>query len=215
MIYVIAKGIYEKESLENLFSQGEFRRATRNMGIAYLSMKKCVDTVTLHWEKIQSSLGAVLGTSHGELNATAEFLSELAISNTARPLIFQSSLHNATLGFLAKQFGVTGPTLTVSNLEYSGEEALEAAETLLLSNTISFCLVTCCDLIPEKLSGPFSDMYPPQKNLKEGAATLLLANEKGISEIEGLEPIGNLETLPPKRFSQYDSDYIESLARTF
>lgn len=210
-LFLLAKGFYDGESLEPLFNQADFRRATRNMCLAYYSMKKCVDSLGKDWPSVQSCTGAVLGTSHGELNATAEFLEAWGKSRTARPLAFQSSLHNATIGFLAKQFGIMGPTLTVSDGLHTGREALETACLLLSSQTVPFCFVTGCDLIPEKIKEPFQRMYPPGTPLGEGAATLLLASEQGMRQ---LGRTGQALEIPQTLSSQsYDSGFIESLAR--
>ncbi len=208
--FVIATGVYKNESLEALQSMGDFRRATRNMCVAYLSMKTCVDKLSTDWQTVQENLGAVLGTSHGELSATANFLQELALSNTARPLVFQSSLHNATLGFLAKQFVIKGPTLTVSDMYRTGKEAIETAEILLSENIVKFCFVTGIDLIPEHVTDLFFKMYPDGKTPKEGAATMLLSNEEGLALLKNTKPIAELNIKDHLPSFNYDSDFIEN-----
>lgn len=209
-LYLIAKGVYQGESLDSLLEKGDFRRATKNMCVAYLSMKYCVDALGEDWKVVQQNAGAVLGTSHGELAATANFLEEFGKNNTARPLVFQSSLHNASLGFIAKQFGITGPALTVSDKYRSGQEALEAAEILLSENICKFCFVTGVDLIPEQISSLFFKMYMDGKLPNEGAATVLLANEEGISCLKNSYSLKKWEMGAVNPSFKYDSDFIEN-----
>ncbi len=218
--YIISCGLGNSQSAEPLRTRPEFRKATRNMLLSYASVMEAI--APLQEFILKNSFldfGYVLGTSHGELDVTIDFLKNLAETNVARPILFQNSLHNSTAGFISLQLKIEGPTLTVSQHFLSGENALDMAMLLLEQSRCQYCLVTGVDgCIPRFLSGG------TVSELNEGAATIVLSNDEGIKRM-GLKPLAELMSIEYLSNSQiqkidykslnfrksYDSDAIEQL----
>jgi len=200
---------------ESAFADPRFRKATRNMLLALTAAEECLSSVAVD----PRHLGFVLGSSHGELEMTLSFLKTLAQSGVARPLLFQNSLHNSTAGFVAMTHKISGPLLTVSNLHFSGEDALSTGRSLLLDGLCSFCLVLGVDVRLPDL-GPELELNSMNSPLRrEGAAAVLLAIREAAEE-QGLPYLGQLlaiqnnyrrsENAKPQQ-PHYDSDAVEHL----
>lgn len=215
--WILSQGTFQGDIPQSLLELPDFRRATRNQMMAYLAIQECLKTVPESLLRNKERVGFVLGTSHGELDSTVSFLSELGVTGTARPFYFQSSLHHSILGFLTKTFGFTGPSLTVCNSYRSGEDAIRAAE-LLLQSVVDVVLVVGVDALVPKIAGPLLSMYPEGTKLSEGAGALLFAKD--------LANAGSTQVLA--RFKEqvflseysgeaapfgYDSSAVEILAR--
>lgn len=91
----------------------ELRRATRNMVAALEQVEALLATLPDGWLDAHRAIPVVVGTDDGELATTTAFLETLGRTGVARPFLFQSSLHHATLGFLSERLGLRGPGFTV------------------------------------------------------------------------------------------------------
>jgi Beta-ketoacyl synthase, N-terminal domain len=123
----------------------------------------------------REGLGLVVGTGWGGLAATVDFLEGLAVRGPpfGSPTAFHESVHHAPAGQISIQLGITGPALTASARELSGEASLRAAVDLLEGKRASRVLVVCADEIVPALVNAYSAFgtkYVPS----EGAAALLL-----------------------------------------
>ena len=211
-IAVLSYGSSSGKDWASLTARPAFRKATRCMMFSYIAAEEALGD-----RHILQDLSVVLGTSYGELEVTKEFLLTLADLGHARPMLFQNSLHNATLGFLGVQLGVTGPSVTVSKRYFTAESCLESAAILLQSGASQFCLALTAEAqVPALLEG-FVPNYPKDVVLSEGAAALLLATETGVKKI-GAQPLAWIEgiefnlagdTLPNGKY--HDSDGLENL----
>lgn len=147
--------------LSTIQNRPEFRRASKNMMLSWLAVSRVLDKYP---DIDKSKLGVVLATNYGELAITQEFLQTLCLSQMARPFLFQNSLHNATLGFLGLQFGLTGPSFTISNGVESGENAKALAETLQADCACKYVLEIMVDSVLEGFT----------PSIAESAATAVL-----------------------------------------
>lgn len=123
----------------------------------------------------REGLGLVVGTGWGGLAATVDFLEGLAVRGPpfGSPTAFHESVHHAPAGQISIQLGITGPSLTASARELSGETSLRAALDLLESRRAERVLVVCADEVVPALNhafAAFGTKYQPA----EGAAALLL-----------------------------------------
>ena len=236
--YILSYGLADSQKLESLRAKPEFRKATRNMLLSSLSVAQALaplqDFILQKAAKaFGQDCGLVLGSGHGELEVTLDFLKTLAETQVARPILFQNSLHHSTAGFMSLQLNIQGPAMTVSQQFLSGENALDMGMLLVSQKLCRFCLVTGVDShVPELIPGAAALIH------NEGAASLLLTDEEGvrqsglkpIAELLSLEYFSNLSNLPnlsilPKNQSQeqgftqahstfkpsYESDAIEHL----
>jgi 3-hydroxy-3-methylglutaryl CoA synthase len=156
----------------------------------------------------RSRLGLVLGSSLGEIEVTKDFLMTFAASGVARPFLFQNSLHNATIGFLCLQFGITGPTATVSTRYYTGEDSLELAMTWIDNGLAEQVLVAAVDTYPKELLDVARALLPKGCVPGQGAAAVLLGKDGGGKKIVKIERgIGAPEEL---KGPFYESDFLEN-----
>jgi hypothetical protein len=149
-------------------------------------------------ETPREGLGLVVGTGWGGLAATVDFLEGLAVRGPpfGSPTAFHESVHHAPAGQISIQLGITGPSLTASARELSGEASLRAAWDLLESRRASKVLVVCADEVVPALNNAyaaFGTKYQPG----EGAAALLLSNESAPVNVKavklGAEPTRMLQ----------------------
>lgn len=210
-LHVLAAGTARGKDLSKFAALPDFRKATANMVKCYAAIEPMLE----HFPKLEGA-GLVLGSSYGELAVTTEFLNTLETQGIARPLLFQNSLHNATLGFLAIRLGITGPSMTVSHRHFTGENCLEAASLLLGSGT-PLCLVFSVESRVSELGPAMRQNYPSVVELGEGAAALLLATEETAraSGRPTLAVIDSVDTTSRRgddlSGSYYDSDALERI----
>lgn len=225
MNHVVSAAIADPERLATLRVLPEFRKATLNMSLAWLSVDAAIARIRPWDRALLSDTAMILGSSYGELETTKDFLGTLAASGVARPLLFQNSLHNATLGFLTMRLGFTGTAMTLSNRHFTGEDSLATALDLLELGLCSVAIVTGVDALVADLHEALLRAYPPGTLLGGGAATVILSNDEGLERLGlrrlGLHPLGCLDaidchrqpregaSLPPGPY--FDSDAIHRL----
>jgi 3-oxoacyl-(acyl-carrier-protein) synthase len=195
---VLGVGVGTAEQVAPLAALPAFRKATRNMALAFAAADAAVDTVVR--ERLQArapEIGLVLGSCFGELDTTREFLDGVYENGLARPVLFQSSLHNATTGFIAIQMQLTGPSFTVSRGSSSGLGALELCASLCFSGLCKACLVLSVEARVAELEPLFqaAQLQGTADQLRrgnEGAAAVLLGGS-GTAREMGLSPVAILE----------------------
>jgi hypothetical protein len=195
-------------------ADSSFRKATRNMMMGYAAIEPLLAKVPQ-----LAKAAFVLGSSYGELEVTKEFLNTLDTQGLARPVLFQSSLHNATLGFLSLKLGIRGPSITVSHRYLTGENCLEAA-SLMIESGVELCLTAAVDTRVGDLESAVALNYATGILIDEGAAALLLTNEQGAHKL-GLPTLAVIESVryggsrknegPPLRGEYYDSNALEKV----
>lgn len=220
MTFVIDASFSTKKEAELLSKDARFRKTSTNMKLSFLAANQIL---ARHPDIKRSNLAIVLGTSHGELEATNGFLTHLKKTGFARPILFQNSLHNSTLGFISQHFQITGSTITLSNQYFTGEKTLEMAQVLLNDGPETHCLAIGVDSIPENLKSVMQKMYPDDVTLSEGGCGAVLLTQKQHHKENKIQfnlkfNRINYENHLEKNFfftSYYDSNCIEILARAF
>jgi 3-oxoacyl-[acyl-carrier-protein] synthase II len=137
----------------------------------------------------------VVGSQFGNQRETARYTRRLFEVNlgAGSPLLFPNLVLNAPAGYAAIELGITGPNLTVSEHEASGEAALAAARDLLASGACDRAVVGGVDefgevylsaLAERRLLDPRSETRPRRSSRGwvvpgEGAAVILLERDDG------------------------------------
>ena len=124
-------------------------------------------------------LGLVVGTGYGGLQATVDFLEGIATRGAAfgSPTAFHQSVHHSPAGQVSLALKITGPSLTCSAREVSGEAALREGIDLLQLGRCARVLVICCDEVVAALESAFRALGAPWVP-SEGAAALLIGRSK-------------------------------------
>lgn len=197
-ILLMGYGRFAARDLEGYAVPPQWRKATRNMMTATLSMERALAHVPGWMERAHEETGLVLGSNSGELETSSEFLTTLSRTKVARPLLFQNSLHNATTGFASIHYKLTGPTFSVSSGAQLPLESLEMARSLLSEGICRACLVTLVE-VNRMLAGYI------QQDVNEGAATVLLATDEFAAEL-------GFGGKPEFMFEEWSSDYVTDAA---
>lgn len=187
---ILSYGVAGAESLEPFRQKPSFRKATRAMMLACASIEAALAAqggIRSVFETRPERFGLVMGSAFGELETTKDFLTTLADTGMARPLLFQNSLHNSTTGFASIHFSFTGPVLTTSHGIFVAEHSLELASLLLEREHCDFCLVTVFDTFLPELGGTSG-----ANGKREGASTLVLSRA-GCFEEAGLRAEASIQ----------------------
>lgn len=129
-------------------------------------------------------LGLVVGTGYGGLQATIDFLDGIAARGAAfgSPTAFHQSVHHSPAGQISLALKITGPSLTCSAREISGEAALRNALDLLYLRRCEKVLVVCSDEVVMALESAFKAFGAPWVPA-EGAGAVLLGPGGGELEL--------------------------------
>lgn len=133
-----------------------YRRATMNMALTTLTAQNVLKNLPEGVSK--SDISFVVATHFGEVNSTLEFLNTYHETQTPRPILFQNSLHNSTLGFASIQLGLTGPCMTVSCDRETVKSAHEMGQNLL--TLTPYVLISIVDCVPDALTEHYLEKFP-------------------------------------------------------
>jgi 3-oxoacyl-(acyl-carrier-protein) synthase len=158
------------------------RKATRNMIFAYSAFQNAFGGVCPP-RVISPATALVVSSPYGEWGATLGFLDALALTQTARPLFFQNSLHHSTAGFLCNQFGITGASVTVSQSEASDQAAWDTALSLLAAGPYEQCWLVSVQTKIQEL--------PPSMQLFDRAVCAIL--RRGPALLQDAQEFHSLE----------------------
>jgi hypothetical protein len=91
------------------------------------------------------SVSTFIGSLHGEVEPTLNFLKGLAQQNVSRPFLFQNSLHHSTIGFASQCFPWIGASYSLccvrapqAEILQAGMLQVESAASLLMVHAESF-----------------------------------------------------------------------------
>lgn len=201
-LYVLATGTALNADLTKYQREPDFRKATRNMLLGFAALEPI-----LAKNYCLERAGFVLGSSFGELQATQDFLSAFANQGIARPFLFQHSLYNATLGFLALKLRMRGPSVTTSQRHFTAESSLETASILIHSGACSLCLVVNVDARVLPLEPVIQKTFPEGTTLDEGASALLVCGESYLSRSPH-PPIAKIEDIQLREVTHHQTSIL-------
>jgi hypothetical protein len=216
---ILAAGYALPDTGAELASEREFRRSTRSILKGVVLLRRLFEkNPSLKELAEKKRLGFIVSSSVGEIEITRDFLKDFALSDTARPFLFQLSSHNSTVGFLAQYFALKGPTLTLSNGYQGTEAALETANLFLASGSCDAVIVFSVDQSIEEWVDLKMYKKNPQLKASSGASLLLISLK---DEVVGLRAKAKLNDLVYSEASQnevtpgdfYDSNMGELIAK--
>lgn len=153
----------------------DFRKATTPMLLAYAAASKAIAALPLTARDAVPEFGLIIGVDHGEIEVTSEFLCTLKRRNLARPFLFQSALHNATLGFLSMQLKIHGPGVTTSTHYFGGEDALSMGSDFLASRDCDACICIGVESVDAQVAEVLQVIYGTAATPGTGAGAVILA----------------------------------------
>ncbi len=200
---ILGAGVIHPSDLSGFTTPPAWRKATRNMIMAVKSMEQALLQTPMLMERRRADLGLIVGTNSGEIETSAEFVTTLAGTGVARPLLFQNSLHNATAGFASIHFGITGPAFTLSDRERTPIEAMYLADLLLTEKSSGAVIVTLVEV--HKVMADYIG-----ETVAEGACTLIfgskeMADDLGTPFIEvDMESVAQAYVVNPAHLPLFD-----------
>ncbi len=186
-----------ENDLKDLSADPKFRKATLNMMAAH---QACAKTLAGLSEEEKKSLAVVVSTNFGEVSASLDFLTSLVETGIAKPILFQNSLHNSTLGFVSIAFGLQGPALTVSADRFSDSAVMNTVSGLLqVSDKVLVCFV---DVIPDFLKKYYNLAFPYHQTHFEWARSFIVSKEVlAHSKAQSMTASFEIENLSAFNFS--------------
>jgi hypothetical protein len=142
----------------------EDRKKSQNMVLAIAVAQDILEQTKTHFS--DSAIDLIFCTGEGEIAQTFEFYKNLANGERARPVVFQNSLHNSTLGALSLAVANISSGITVSNGDISFEMALDLALTSTSKNPI---LIVGADVYVDKVFELRKKSYEDHVDLVSGA----------------------------------------------
>jgi hypothetical protein len=118
---------FVKKNLRDVSSELELdsnRKKSANMVLTSVLLNELLEQTQ---KKLKlESVNVIFTSSEGELQQTFDFFKNLALGR-ARPILFQNSLHNSTLGALSLELPNIASGITMSNGDICFESAIDMA----------------------------------------------------------------------------------------
>lgn len=151
----------------------------------------------------ENELDLIFCSGEGEIEQTFEFYKNLA-QNRARPILFQNSLHNSTLGSLSLEVPNIASGITVSNGDLSFESALDVALSSQSANPI---LIVGVDAYNKEINLLRTEFYQDKIEFTVGGCGGLFVPESHrlFHSLQGptIKDIKFESTAKSERFSNY------------
>lgn len=124
------------------------RRIDRFIELALIGAGRCIAA-----EPLATGTGVYTGSARGDLQVTLDVVEPLFRSgHQPKPLSFVNTVSNATNFYIARQFGVVGPSNFVSHLYFAFESVLELAIMSMEAGRIDSALVGSVDVVTAPLA---------------------------------------------------------------
>ncbi len=132
---------WKHHSESDLIFDPRFRKATKMMKVLSAGFEELFPEEDMKNKLIDAEI--YLGSLHGEIEPTFNYLKGLAESEVGRPFLFQNSLHHSTTGFLTQQYQLLGPAYSLCGIENAQVELLMFSLSQSLLNKKNQLLIYC------------------------------------------------------------------------
>ncbi|MBA2403953.1 MAG: beta-ketoacyl synthase chain length factor [Bdellovibrionales bacterium] len=165
MLKLVAFAKKNFADIEADLSLDKNRKKSHNMILASRTVEEILHQMKEVSGFSENLLDLVFCSGEGEIEQTFEFYKNLA-QNRARPILFQNSLHNSTLGSLSLEVPLLSYGMTISNGDISFETALDAALSSQSGNPI---LIMGVDAFNEEIKFLRNESYQNKVEFVSGA----------------------------------------------
>jgi hypothetical protein len=174
----------EVSGLEQYVAKSKLRRVDHYSRMALLAAGRTLEDSKLSSTASSNRTGVIVATGYGALESTFSFLDSYIErgDKLALPTHFSNSVHNAAAAHISICYGISGPTLTVSQFDLSFISALITATTWLETDKTDAVLVGAvdewCELAGHCMQrfSKHSDISP--RSFGEGAVFFLVTRGK-------------------------------------
>lgn len=152
-VITLGQGIASLEDYNLKKTDLNNRKSTKNMIMASSAIEKAISDFKERWEEVSDECGLFLSTSYGEFESSVHFYDGLVNKNRARPIFFQNSLHNSTLGKLSILFNLNNYCALLCGTEDNQEEQMiQMCKDYIEAGKISYAL---CVIVDSKVENYF------------------------------------------------------------
>lgn len=179
----------------NLPDKTLLKKIRRSDAVSKMSVLAAADALADSGIKdiAQMKLGIILATAYGPHVTTFNFLDDILDHGDAAvsPTTFSNSVHNAAASYIAMSLNIKGPTLTITQFQFSFQSSLQLAQAWLDQGRCDYALVGAVDQYGDVLGYVADHKLTTAKDGKirpftfkptvqvpgEGAAFFLLSNK--------------------------------------
>jgi len=176
---ILGTGLVNKENgdcLDGRAFPGQMRRADR---FCKMAVSAAQDAIRDSQNKVAAqNTGIILATAFGPHPTTFKFLDNLLDykENEVSPTLFSHSVHNAAVSYIAAEFQINGPTLTLAGFDGVFAEALKLAQCWLENKVCSYVLLGAA----EERGPVFDKVF----DIVDGSAFFLFSQEEGFCRLK-------------------------------
>jgi hypothetical protein len=160
--------------------------------LAFDACRRCLEAHKVDGARTAVVLASLMGDT-----ATADLASRrLVAGRVHNPLLFMQATANSVLGYLGREFGITGQQLSLSTLADPLAESLAMADVLLDEPDLDQVLVVGVELGGgERVAAVRAELGPPEQG--DLAVAVLLGRDGGpvVAVPAGQGPPGSLSSL--------------------
>ena len=129
----------------------------------------------------------LVGSTVGD-SGTTDLASRLLISGqVSNPLLFMQATANAILGYVSKEFGITGPLIAMSALTDLGSALLDTAHVLLDDEELDRVLVVGVELAGSDRTAAFCRELGLEQPTEDFAVALLVDRDTSFEDSGGYD----------------------------
>jgi len=178
------------------------RRIDRFIELALIGVGRCISA-----ERLPEGTGVYTGSARGDLQVTLDVVEPLFRSGQRpKPLSFVNTVSNATNFYIARQFGLAGPSNFVSHLHFAFESALDLAVVSMEAGRLHSALVGSVDVV----TAPVAEH---RRRLGVSEDTVVGEGSHWIWLRQGARPADALAELQVVRQFRGPGDFTEWLSR--
>ena len=165
---------FVKKNLQDVSAELELdsnRKKSANMVLASKILIELLEQTKKQFSL--ESVNVIFTSSEGELGQTFDFFKNLA-QGRARPILFQNSLHNSTLGALSLELPHIASGVTLSNGDICFESAIDMA---LASPSPLPVMIVGVDVYNPQIQKVRAESYGPKISLTSGGCAAVFLPE--------------------------------------
>ncbi|MCA1794201.1 MAG: beta-ketoacyl synthase chain length factor [Desulfobacteraceae bacterium] len=196
--------------LPKYVSNSKLRRVDHYSRMALLAAGRALEDAYACWMGRENT-GIIVATGYGALGSTFSFLDSYIEKGDklAFPVHFSNSVHNAAAAYISICYGITGPSLTVTQFDLSFFSALLTAGTWLETGKVDTVLVgvtdAWCEIMGYCMHGFSLMMDKKSCSFGEGAVFFLISRAFDVEPKYGFfEEISIGQSLYPEEIGQVD-----------
>jgi len=182
------------------------RRADKFSKMAILAAYDALEDGGIKVDK--KSLGIIVATGFGPHATTFRFLDDILNygDKNVSPTIFSHSVHNAAASYVASVLGVNGPTITLTQLVFSFQQALVLAKSWLKEGRCEYVLVGAVDELSKTMEYIFDRKLRVAEDGKIKHFSFLQNSEAVAGEGAVFFLVTNVNT--GKRYCRFEEVYF-------